>query len=338
MSDTGRHISANLSSVSLSFGALEALSSVDCSSPARGVVGLLGPNGAGKTTLLRVLCGALVPDSGAVQVCGIDIFESPVAARANIGYMPERAPAYEELTVNEHVSFIARTCGVPGRELAGAVDRALRRSGVESVRHRLIRNLSKGFRQRLSLAGAIVHMPALIVLDEPGAGLDPNQIFELRALITELGQEHTVIVSSHIMQEIEAVADRVLILDRGRLVADGEASSLLGKQRQGVWEAEIRGDSRKALDSALFAFDGETTVLEPDTRGSSSSGNTSNAGRISLRVRLIPADSTEDGETAVFDWAVRHGLKLSGLQRVREGLESVFRRLTLHDNSEDADS
>ncbi len=316
MSDTTRQPAANMSSVSLSFGSLEALSAIECAIPASGIVGVLGPNGAGKTTFLRVLCGYLLPDTGSVHVCGIDMFENPVAARAHIGYMPERAPAYGELTVDEHLSFLARACGVQKHNLTTAVDRAVERSGVDSVRHRLIRNLSKGFRRRLSLAGAIVHMPEVIVLDEPSAGLDPNQIFELRSLIVELGHHHTVIVSSHIMQEIEAVADRVLILDGGRIVADGEAASLLGEQGPGVWEAEVKGASREALKGALASFNGRTTIISSSDDSAVS------------RVRFTPVESVEDGETVVFDWAVRNGLKLSQLQRTREGLESVFRRLT----------
>lgn len=318
MSDNNRPSAVAFSATSLSFGSLEALSSIDCSIQSNGVVGLLGPNGAGKTTFLRVLCGYLLPDSGEVHIGGVNVFEDPVRARERIGYMPERAPAYGELTVEEHLRFLARVCGVPRDGIGEAVGRAAKRSGIESVRHRLARNLSRGFRQRLALAGAIVHAPQVIVLDEPSAGLDPNQIFELRSLITGLGKDHTVIVSSHIMQEIEAVADRVLILDRGRLVADGEAATLLGPGMSNVWEADITGESQHGVDTALSAFRGEATILSrsDDSRA--------------LSVRLKPDGSAENGETAVFDWAVANGLKILQLQRKKEGLESVFRRLTDH--------
>ncbi|MFP4642903.1 MAG: ABC transporter ATP-binding protein [Spirochaetales bacterium] len=319
MSDNTRQTAVSFTNISLSFGTLKALSSINCSIPATGVVGLLGPNGAGKTTLLRVLFGYLLPDSGSVRVCGIDLFEDPGGARANIGYMPERASAYEELTVDEHLHFLADAYGLSRRERSSAVARAAEKSGIESVRHRLIRNLSKGYRQRLALAGAIVHSPPIIVLDEPSAGLDPNQIFELRALVSELGETHTVIVSSHVMQEIEALADHVLILDQGRIVADGAAASLLGSGGSAAWDVTVSGSSREAIDSALSAFDGTASVI-------SSSDDSP-----SLRVELIPAGSEETAETEVFDWAVKNGLKLSRLERRTERLESLFRRLTVHD-------
>ncbi|MFW6368192.1 MAG: ABC transporter ATP-binding protein, partial [Spirochaetota bacterium] len=305
-----------LTSISRSFGEVEALSDITCSLPRRSVVGLLGPNGAGKSTLLRVLCGYLVPDSGAGSICGHDLVADPLAARQCIGYMPERAPAPGELTVGEYLSFVASVCGVESHSLKASVDKAIDRSGLGGARARLSRNLSRGYRQRLAIAAAIVHEPPVIVLDEPAAGLDPNQIYELREVITSLGAEHTVVVSSHIMQEIEAVAQRVLILDHGKLVAEGPPDTILGGGGL-TWDAVIEGvpEGPYTLNQLLETFPGQAVVLE---------GKGENVSR--ARVRFAP--EPESGQTAVFDWAVKSGVKLSELNETREGLESVFRRLT----------
>lgn len=300
--------------LSMQYGALTALSGVGFSIPAGEVVGLLGPNGAGKSTLLRILCGYLVPDSGSVSVCGLDTAEEPLRTRRSIGYMPERAPAYGELTPVEYLSFVAAACGVMKGARSGAINRAIERSGLSPVTHRLNRNLSKGFRQRLALAAAIVHDPSLVVLDEPGAGLDPNQIQDLRSLITELAQTRAVIVSSHIMQEIEAVASRVLILDEGRLVADGSPATLLGSD-PARWIAVVSGIKRPALEQQLERYHGEAQIVE---MLSSKSG--------SFRVRFV--SSGQMSETSVFEWAVQCGVRLSELGPESDRLESVFRRLT----------
>jgi ABC-2 type transport system ATP-binding protein len=190
------------------------------------VLGLLGPNGAGKSTTLRMLTGHLAPSSGEVRIAGIDLLDSPRRAKAHLGYAPEIPPLYRELTVDEYLDFCARLHRLPARKLRPAREQAKARCGLTEVGGRLIGHLSKGYQQRLGIAQAILHEPDVIILDEPTAGLDPNQMREVRALIRELGQRHSVILSSHILPEVEAVCDRVLILHRGRVVFHDRVEAL----------------------------------------------------------------------------------------------------------------
>lgn len=310
---------ASVEGITRRFGDLCALSGVDIALGNREVVGLLGPNGAGKTTLIRVLCGYLVPDEGKVTVCGADMLVDPIAGRREIGYMPERAPAYGEMTAAEYVDFVAACRGIAaGRR--DSVEGALERSGTSAVSHRLVRNLSKGYRQRLALAAAIVGEPRLIILDEPGAGLDPNQMYELRQLIASLGKQHTVLVSSHIMQEIEAVSDRVLILDGGRLVADGNAAELLGAESS-AFEAVVVGASAERLQELVRSFSGNAVIT-----GRSDTGT---------RIRFEPGENA--GQSVVFDWAVANGVSLSEIVPVRRRLEALFRKLTAGESGKSVD-
>jgi ABC-2 type transport system ATP-binding protein len=176
------------------------------------VLGLLGPNGAGKSTTMQILTGNLAPDAGSVHICGIDLLEHPKKAKAMIGYLPETPPLYRELSVDEFLRLTAKLHRVPANKLASAVDRAKQRCGLTEVGRRLIGSLSKGYQQRVGIAQAIVHNPDVVILDEPTVGLDPIQIREIRALIRELGGEHSVILSTHILPEVESVCDRVQIM------------------------------------------------------------------------------------------------------------------------------
>ncbi|MDD5391500.1 MAG: ABC transporter ATP-binding protein [Thiothrix sp.] len=182
------------------------------------VLGLLGPNGAGKSTTMQMLTGNLAPTMGEILINGIDLLDEPRKAKQQIGYLPEQPPVYRDLTVGEYLHYCARLRNVPVKERKAAVDRATERCGLESVGKRLIGNLSKGFRQRVGIAQAILHNPAVVILDEPTVGLDPIQIREIRRLIRELGQEHGIILSTHILPEVQAVCDRVQILNRGKTV------------------------------------------------------------------------------------------------------------------------
>jgi ABC-2 type transport system ATP-binding protein len=196
------------------------------------VVGLLGPNGAGKTTMMRVITGFLPPSEGGVRVAGHDIIEEPIAARRAIGYLPEMPPLYPEMRVLDYVAFAATIKDVPRRERADKVDRALRVCGLEEVRRRVIGTLSKGFRQRVGLAQAIVHEPEVLIFDEPTSGLDPVQIVEIRNLIRELADAggRTVILSTHILPEVEAICRRVLLISQGRIRLDGSLEEVRGDE------------------------------------------------------------------------------------------------------------
>jgi len=182
------------------------------------ILGLLGPNGAGKSTTMRILSGCLRASQGSVEVNGFDLFKEPLLAKRSIGYLPETPPLYPELTVDEYLGFCARLRAVKRSETVAALDRAKSLCGLEKTGSRLIRNLSKGFQQRVGIAQAIIHNPRVIILDEPTNGLDPNQIIEIRQLIRTLGERHGVILSTHILPEVQSVCDRVLILKNGRLV------------------------------------------------------------------------------------------------------------------------
>ncbi|MDH5435527.1 MAG: ABC transporter ATP-binding protein [Gammaproteobacteria bacterium] len=190
------------------------------------VLGFLGPNGAGKTTTMRMLSGNLAPSSGQIFINGIDIVENPKQAKAELGYLPEQPPLYKELTVNEYLNYCAQINRIKRNEIKKAVDNAKDRCGLVEMENRLINNLSKGFQQRVGIAQAIIHSPAIIILDEPTVGLDPIQIREIRNLIKELGQEHGVILSTHILPEVQATCNRVQIINKGKLVFNDEVANL----------------------------------------------------------------------------------------------------------------
>ncbi|MCB1619954.1 MAG: ABC transporter ATP-binding protein [Thiothrix sp.] len=210
------------------------------------VLGLLGPNGAGKSTVLQMLSGNRVPVRGTVHINGIDLLAQPRAARACVGYLPEQPPVYRDLSVQEYLRYCARLHGLAGRVLTAAVERACQYCGLDAVRKRLIGNLSKGFQQRVGIAQAILHQPDVIILDEPTVGLDPLQVRELRALIRELGQACSLILSTHVFQEVEAVCNRVQILNQGRtLLTDSLAN--IGSLEQVFFDRVYRDDP--ALES-----------------------------------------------------------------------------------------
>jgi ABC-2 type transport system ATP-binding protein len=211
-------ITVSAQGLSRRFGAHTAVNNVSIELKRGEILGFLGPNGAGKTTTMQMLTGNLAPTSGAISICGIDLFERPIAAKARIGYLPEHPPLYRELTVREYLDLAARLHRVPNARRAAALDDALTRCGLTDVSKKLIGTLSKGYQQRTGIAQALVHRPDVVILDEPTVGLDPNQIREIRSLIHELGASYSVILSTHILPEVEGVCDRVQILHQGATV------------------------------------------------------------------------------------------------------------------------
>lgn len=190
------------------------------------ILGFLGPNGAGKSTTMQMLCGTLAPSAGGITIGGIDLLERPKAAKRVLGYLPEQPPVYKEMTVDEYLVYCARLHGIRGSQISSAVDIAKQRCGLGDNGRRLIGNLSKGFQQRVGIAQAIVHSPQVIILDEPTVGLDPIQIREIRELIIELGKAHGIILSTHILPEVQAVCNRVQIINQGRLVFESTMQNL----------------------------------------------------------------------------------------------------------------
>jgi len=196
------------------------------------IVGFLGPNGAGKSTTMKIITGFLPASSGSVKVAGVDVFEDPMTVRKSIGYLPEIPPVYPELTVREYLKFVAKLKKISRSQLSSEIDRVVERLSLQSVERRLIGNLSKGYQQRTGFAQALLGNPPVLILDEPTVGLDPRQIGEVRELIKELSGEHTVILSTHILQEVVATCERVVIINRGEIVADNTLSSLVAEHQE----------------------------------------------------------------------------------------------------------
>ena len=226
-----RTMSISIQQVSKHFGSQAALSSVDLEIPAGQVLGLLGPNGAGKSTLMRLITGYLPPTSGKVLVCGHDMGESPIEAKRCVGYLPEHNPLHLDMYVREYLEYVAGTHGI--KSAKARAEEVLAEVGLTPECHKLIGQLSKGYRQRVGLGQAMIHNPEVLILDEPTSGLDPLQLDDIRNLIRTIGQKRTVILSTHIMQEVEAMCDRVVMIRKGMLVAD-ESTAVLSAQEGGL--------------------------------------------------------------------------------------------------------
>ena len=191
------------------------------------ILGLLGPNGAGKSTTMQIICGVIAASNGSVNIVGHDIQDSPKYAKQNIGFLPEQLPLYNDLNVDEYLYYAAKLRGIEKANLKDTVTSTKKRCGLENTGSRLIQNLSKGYKQRVGIAQAIIHAPSIIILDEPTSGLDPKQILEIRKLMRELSKDHSIILSTHILSEVEAVCDRVLIINEGNIVLDRYLKELL---------------------------------------------------------------------------------------------------------------
>jgi ABC-2 type transport system ATP-binding protein len=309
-----------VSDLSKRFGSRLALDRVSFEVGQGEVVGFLGPNGAGKTTTLRILAGVLGPTEGTVSVAGHDVVEESFEARRSIGYMPESVPLYPEMRVVEYLSFRAELKQVPRRGRAGAVEEAMEKAGVLDAAHRRIAHLSKGYRQRVGIADAIVAKPAVLVLDEPTAGLDPNQIRQARALVRELGRDHTVLLSTHILSEVEACATRVLLIHRGRLVAQGPTAEICAMGQVSNLDLVLRGDARRAAQTL-----GSIAGVRGVTQGETTEGVTR------MRAHLVPGVS-EIARRTLVEQAIAALVQAEiGVQDVRSAggsLEDVFAELT----------
>ena len=277
------------------------------------VVGFLGPNGAGKTTTMRMLTGTLQPDEGTIRFDGKPIADNLTAAKTRVGYLPEANPLYDDMLVCEFLEYVARLRGLDDRQARAGIGRAVEETGLEDVFFRPISEISKGYRQRTGMAGAILHEPEILVLDEPAEGLDPNQRVEIRKLVSSLGSERTVILSTHVMQEVEATCDRLLVITRGAIAADGTVAELM-EAGHGIsrYTVEVAGEGVVDALRGLPGVD-DHSVEAIDGR---------------VRVRL---ETTGDRELRpdIFQLATRQGWVLWELRRERATLEQVFRELTM---------
>jgi ABC-2 type transport system ATP-binding protein len=233
------------------YGDIVAISNVSFRVASGQILGFLGPNGSGKTTTMRIITGFMPATSGTVKVADFDIFDDSFEVRKRIGYLPEHPPLYNDMTVLAYLRFVARIKGVPKAEIADALDRALTRCGLTDVTHRVTGHLSKGYRQRVGLAQAIIHNPVVLVLDEPTVGLDPQQIIEIRSLIKELAGAHTVILSTHILPEVAQVCEKVVIINAGRIVVEDMLANLTqGQSLEDVFLRAIAQEETRGIEEA----------------------------------------------------------------------------------------
>ncbi len=293
------------------YGGREAVSNVSFNLTQGQVLGFLGPNGAGKSTTMKMLTGNLAPSAGSVKICGIDMIENPKEAKALIGYLPEMRPLYKEFTVDEYLTIAARLHRVPSRNIKKAVDNAKERCGLTHMSKRLIENLSNGYQQRVGIAQAIIHNPMVVILDEPTVGLDPIQIRDIRTLIREIGTDHSVILSTHILPEVEMVCDHVQIIDKGKLVFNGGIEVL---KRQRIGNKLLIGfkNAPQAADLLQIAGVSEAETLENNM----------------MRVRF--AENSMPHE-AIVQAAVQNGWGLYQIAPDQTSLEDVFVQLTYQD-------
>ena len=301
------------------FGAIQAVDGISLEVHKGEVLGFLGPNGAGKSTTMKMITGFLEPDSGTARVCGFDIGRDPIEAKKRFGYMPEGAPSYQEMTPLGFLGFIAGVRGFSGQEADAHVRKAAGRTQLESVMYQPIDTLSRGYKRRVGLAAALLHDPDVLVLDEPTDGLDPNQKHEVRNLIRELGTRKAVIFSTHILEEVDAACTRAIIIDRGRIVANGTP-------------AELRAMSGLAGAVTLKAQGADVARLA----GLPAAGNVESLEDGALRVYPRDKDAAASLARQVIDLVASQDWKLEQLRSEEGQLDEVFRRITLPDTVREA--
>jgi len=314
--------------VSKRYGSFEAVRNISFSVGQDQVLGFLGPNGAGKTTVMKMLTGYHFPSGGQVRIDGFSVEENPLQAKKRIGYLPESNPLYGDFTPVEYLRFTASSRLLSGAELKKAVNGAIAACGLEGVKNQRIENLSKGYKQRVGLAQAIVHDPPILILDEPTSGLDPNQIIEIRSLIRELGKRKTVILSTHILQEVEAVCSQVLIINEGKITAMGTPEEIAGTMKGAslhAWELNLKGAEQADIEKRLASLGREIRGIKTEV---SENGIT----RVSMEIK-DSGDYSSTGEQ-IFDWAVSQGYKIIGMNRKKLSLEDIFVKLTNEEGEE----
>ncbi len=281
------------------------------------VLGFLGPNGAGKTTTMKMITCYMPPTSGPIEVDGYDVFEESLEVRKRIGYLPESAPLYHEMNVVEYLKFVADLRGLKGHDRSSRLKRMIEVTGLGNMLHKDIGELSKGFRQRVGLAQAMIHDPDILVLDEPTSGLDPNQIVEIRDLIKQIGKEKTVILSTHILSEVQATCDRVLIINRGILVADGTPEEL---------QSSFQGNDRVQVEFKLS--DPEVATEKLNELGSVRKISRIQTPDNHSAAFVVESEKGVDLRESLFNLAVHEKWVMLEMHREHVSLEDVFRELT----------
>ena len=286
------------------------------------VLGFLGPNGAGKTTTMRVLTGYMPATEGKAIVAGYDVFEQPIEAKRRTGYLPETPPLYPEMTVRDYLMFVSRIKGVPRADRKSRVQDVMERTRVADMAERHCGKLSKGYRQRVGLAQAIIHNPEVLILDEPTAGLDPKQIIETRRLIKELGGDHTIILSTHILPEVSQTCQRVVIINKGHVVAVDTPDNLTARLRGSeTMYMQIEAPSSANVKGALESIPGVSSVSAPDMRGPIATFEVNSGAGQDVRRQLASA-------------VVSSGWGLLELRPLRMSLEEIFLHLTTEDTAQ----
>lgn len=293
-----------------SYGDREAISSLNFNVKKGEVVGFLGPNGAGKSTTMKIITGSMAPSSGSVSLAGFDVFEDPIEVKRRIGYLPEIPPVYGDMYVRDFLTFVAKLKGVAPHLIAAQVDTAIEKTNLQEVSKRLIQNLSKGFRQRVGIAQALVSNPEVLILDEPTVGLDPRQVAEIRKLIISLRGHHTIILSTHILPEVQASCERLIIINKGKIVAEDTLQGLM-KRASGGKHVSLK--VRRGTDELLGSLKGIQGVLQVAKEADG---------------LHLDTDGSEETIEKIADLVVAKKAGLLELKSSSQGLEDIFIQLT----------
>ena len=308
-----------------SYGQSRAVDDISFTVEKGEILGFLGPNGAGKTTTMRVLTGYLPATAGTARIAGYDVFDQSMEVRRRIGYLPETPPLYPEMTIEDYLTFVARIKGVSAAEIGGRVDQAMALTSLTSRRNELIKRLSRGYKQRVGIAQAIVHNPDVVILDEPTVGLDPNQIKEVRKLIKGLAGEHTIILSTHILPEVEITCDRVVIINKGRIAAVDTPRNLVDQRRSGsqvrISVRNSTGDTPDKLRQTLLSIGGVQGVEVSPVEGAE------------LVTATIETGLGNDLRSVIAHHVVGGHFELLELGTINVSLEDIFQQLTTEEKA-----
>lgn len=309
-----------------SYGQARAVNDISFTVQKGEILGFLGPNGAGKTTTMRILTGYLPATSGTARIAGYDVFEQSMEVRRRIGYLPETPPIYPEMSIEDYLAFVARIKGVEAVDISARVDQAMALTSLTDRRKELIKRLSRGYKQRVGIAQAIVHNPDVVILDEPTVGLDPNQIKEVRKLIKGLAGEHTIILSTHILPEVEITCDRVVIINKGQIAAVDTPRNLVNQRQSGSHvKIAVRNSSDETatqLQDALKSIEGISNIdLQSHTESGQLTASVEVGQGLDLRAPIAAR-------------VVNSGLELLELGTINVSLEDIFMKLTTEEKSE----